>query len=232
MKTSLDKMLARTILEKALELSQHGLTPDAAAVASEAKVEPSAVERLFREVAMRFGSLRRVTLGLAAVGYGADPQRLTRYLTWQEMEEFVSEAAEASGLSSVKNLHLKINGRRIQIDLLAYTPSHCIIFECKRWSKRLAGQTLDKVASQARNRTIYVAEMLAAKKPGTHAVFFTTVVLTVYEPAVRHLGDVYILPATVMPELLRNHSNLLSSSTTHKKLSETWFELFCKQLKS
>jgi hypothetical protein len=134
--------------------------------------------------------------------------------------------SQSSGTCSVKNLHLKVNGRRFQIDLIAYTSTHCIIFDCKRWGKRLAGKTLEQVVGRARNRTLYMTEWLSEKAPGTHTVYFTTVVLTVYEPAARQLNNVFIVPVKAMPELLRNHVNLLSNITTHKKLSETWYEIF------
>jgi hypothetical protein len=226
MKTSLDRVVALKILEKALEISRPGSMLEAAELALAARVDVGDVERLLDEVVLRFGSSGRVALGLAAVEYGADPQRIARYLTWREMEEFTADAAKAAGLGSVKNLHLKVNGRRFQIDLIAYTSTHCIIFDCKRWGKRLAGKTLEQVVGRARNRTLHMTEWLSEKAPGTHTVFFTTVVLTVYEPAARQLNNVFIVPVKAMPELLRNHVNLLSNITTHKKLSETWYEIF------
>jgi len=226
MRTSLDKVVALKVLETALEHFKPGSTPKASELALAVEVEVGDVEKLLDEVMVRFGSAGRVALGLAAVEYGADPQRIARNLTWREMEEFTADAAKAAGLGSVKNLHLKVNGRKIQIDLIAYTSTHCIVFDCKRWSKRLAGKTLEQVVGRARNRTIYIADWLSEKTPGTHTVYFTTVVLTVYEPAARQLNDVFIIPVKAMPELLRNPVNLLSNITTHKKLSATWYDVF------
>jgi len=226
MRTSLDKLVALKVLETALEHFKPGSTPKASELALAVEVEVGDVEKLLDEVMVRFGSAGRVALGLAAVEYGADPQRIARNLTWREMEEFTADAAKAAGLGSVKNLHLKVNGRKIQIDLIAYTSTHCIVFDCKKWSKRLAGKTLEQVVGRARNRTIYIADWLSEKTPGTHTVYFTTVVLTVYEPAARQLNDVFIIPVKAMPELLRNPVNLLSNITTHKKLSATWYDVF------
>ncbi|MCS7129664.1 MAG: NERD domain-containing protein [Candidatus Caldarchaeum sp.] len=167
-----------------------------------------------------------VLKALKAVEGGADPEKVIRALSWSGMEEFVATACSMSGFRCVRDLRLKAGRRRAQIDVVAATPTLCMVIDCKRWKKPLAGKTLASNIHKSVERTKLLADTLDRLFPGEGLVFFTPVILALYSTATQPVSGVFVLPATALIGLLKKPEELLHGAFVSKKLSPKWLGFF------
>ncbi|MEM2237103.1 MAG: hypothetical protein QXU87_01225 [Candidatus Caldarchaeum sp.] len=168
----------------------------------------------------------RVEAALAAVEQGVEPEKVVRELSWKEMEELVSAGCSRAGFKCVRDLRLSFGGKRIQADVVAATPSLCLVIDCKRWRKSLSGQVLSTTVIKSVERTKIVADFLGSQYPGECLVFFAPLMISLYEPDKRIVAGVFVLSVNALTGLLRNSENLLAGTTIVKKLSPRWLGFF------
>ncbi|MEM4280927.1 MAG: hypothetical protein QW470_00925 [Candidatus Caldarchaeum sp.] len=171
-----------------------------------------------------FSGSSRVAAALSSVARGAEPQKVVRNLSWREMEEFVSAACGMAGFQCVRDLRLKFGQKRIQVDVVAATPSLCLVIDCKRWKRRLSGQALNQAVVRCVERTKVVAEYVAGNYPGENLVFFMPLMLSLYGAGRRVLHGVFVLSVDALTSVVRSPEQLLAGSTVGVKLSPSWLD--------
>ncbi|MEM0440315.1 MAG: hypothetical protein QXF45_00370 [Candidatus Caldarchaeum sp.] len=170
----------------------------------------------------------RVSLGLAAISLGAEPEKIARQLSWREMEIFVAHACHLSGLMQRTNVRLSFEKKRVELDVVAASTSLCLVFDCKRWNKRLAGKTLNTIVEKHKQRTIILKQFFEKNMSGRKLVFFTPVIVSLYEPSSRKASDIYIVPVNSLKSFLQFVENVLGGEVYTAHLDEKWTEFFAR----
>jgi len=73
---------------------------------------------------------QRVMLAKELIHTGRDPQKVSRFLEWQEFEHFAVLAFEGNGFGVVKHLVFKTRSGRREIDILAWNDTFLFTGDC------------------------------------------------------------------------------------------------------
>jgi len=98
-----------------------------------------------RSDSITLNTSQRIGLAVKALELGADIEAISRALTWLEFEELSARVFEENGFNVHRRFRFKANGRRWEIDLLAFFSPYLICGECKRWEKGMGNQTARKI---------------------------------------------------------------------------------------
>jgi Holliday junction resolvase-like predicted endonuclease len=101
---------------------------------------------------------QRMRLAERLIHDGCDPQKVSRFLEWQEFEEFAAESLEQNGFRTVKHLVFKGKVGRREIDLLAWNDTFLLAIDCKHWLRGLSPSRARKVAEAQAERADALAE--------------------------------------------------------------------------
>jgi Holliday junction resolvase-like predicted endonuclease len=102
----------------------------------------------------------RLKLAVRAVALGADVERISGFLNWQEFEDFAAIALERNGYVVAKNVHFKHVGRRWEIDIVGCKKPLVISIDCKHWHHGMSPSALKRIAEAQVERTRALAESL------------------------------------------------------------------------
>ncbi|MEM1942949.1 MAG: nuclease-related domain-containing protein [Candidatus Caldarchaeum sp.] len=163
-----------------------------------------------------------VVKALKAVEMGADPQKVVRELDWRGMEEFVASACREAGMKCSTDIRLMHGRRRVQIDVVAATPSLCLVVDCKRWRRPLKGKVLQTTVLKEVARTEVLADRLQALQPGNNPVFFIPVIMALYSDNIQPVSGVFVLSVDKLTGLLRAPETLLNGAAIVRKMSPGW----------
>lgn len=102
----------------------------------------------------------RLKLAVRAVALGADIERVSDFLRWQEFEDIAAIALERNGYVVTKNARFKHAGRKWEIDIVGCKKPLVICIDCKRWRHGMAPSALKRIAEAQVERTRALAESL------------------------------------------------------------------------
>jgi Holliday junction resolvase-like predicted endonuclease len=102
----------------------------------------------------------RLKLAVKAVALGADVERISGFLRWQEFEDIAAIALERNSYVVAKNVHFKHAGRKWEIDIVGCKKPLVICIDCKHWHHGLSPSALRKIAEAQVERTRALAESL------------------------------------------------------------------------
>lgn len=102
---------------------------------------------------------QRIMLAEELIHAGRDPQKVSRFLEWQEFEHFAGLAFEDNGFGVVKHLVFKTRSGRREIDLLAWNDTFLFAVDCKHW---LRGLSTSRMSTAVRAQ-VERSEALAGK---------------------------------------------------------------------
>jgi len=102
---------------------------------------------------------QRIMLAEELIHAGRDPQKVSRFLEWQEFEDFAVLAFEDNGFSVVKHLVFKSRSGRREIDLLPWNDTFLFAVDCKHW---LRGFSTSRMSAAVRAQ-VERSEALAGK---------------------------------------------------------------------
>ncbi len=104
---------------------------------------------------------QRVKLAVHAIKLGADFERVCRLLEWKEFEKITTQAFDAYNYYVVNNFRFKAqNGKRWEIDLLAFKQPLVVSVDCKHWKHNWTRAPIIKVVAQHVERTKAIADAL------------------------------------------------------------------------
>lgn len=103
-------------------------------------------------------SLQRFRLATRALNLGADIERVSSFLQWQEFETLAALALEQNRYEVIQNLRFKHNTRRWEIDVVGCTKSMTLCIDCKHWHHALSLSALKKIAEEQIQRAKALAE--------------------------------------------------------------------------
>ena len=102
---------------------------------------------------------QRILLAEELIHAGRDPQKVSRFLEWQEFEDFAVLVFEDNGFGVVKHLVFKTRLGRREIDLLAWNDTFLFAVDCKHWLRGLSPSRM----STAVRAQVERSEALAGK---------------------------------------------------------------------
>jgi Holliday junction resolvase-like predicted endonuclease len=102
----------------------------------------------------------RLKLAVKAVALGADIERISDFLRWQEFEDIAAIALERNGYVVAKNVRFKCAGRKWEIDIVGCKKPLVICIDCKHWRHGMSPSALKKIAEAQVERTRALAESL------------------------------------------------------------------------
>jgi Holliday junction resolvase-like predicted endonuclease len=102
----------------------------------------------------------RLKLAVRAVVLGADVERISAFLRWQEFEDLAAIALERNGYIVAKNVRFKHAGRKWETDIVGCKKPLVICIDCKHWRHGMSPSALTKIAEAQVERTRALAESL------------------------------------------------------------------------
>lgn len=76
---------------------------------------------------------QRLKMSFDIIKSGGDVEKVCRYLTWQEFEDASAQILDESGYRVLHRYRFRSEGRRWEIDLLAFKKPMILCFDCKHW---------------------------------------------------------------------------------------------------
>jgi hypothetical protein len=109
-------------------------------------------------------SASRLKLAIKAATLGADIERISDLLGWQEFEEIASLALKNNGCTAKKNVHFTNKGRRWEIDVVGCSKPLVVCIDCKHWQRAITPSALKKMVDAQIERTEAFADSLPNPK--------------------------------------------------------------------
>jgi Holliday junction resolvase-like predicted endonuclease len=165
---------------------------------------------------------------------GADAKRVSRFLGWQEFEDFAEHILSENGFSTCKHLVFKSSLGRREIDIFAWNDTLILAVDCKHWIRGLSTGRMKKAAQAQIERTIAVArrpELLHRLKvpiPDVRSVI--PVILTLGEVRDRLIHGVPIVPVSKLSSFIYEVSPIdksikrirVDSSSQSRLAQDSW----------
>jgi Holliday junction resolvase-like predicted endonuclease len=102
----------------------------------------------------------RLKLAARALALGADVERISDSLRWQEFEDLAAVALERNGYAVTENVHFKHAGRKWEIDIVGCKKPLVICMDCKHWRHGISPSALKRIAEAQVERTWALAESM------------------------------------------------------------------------
>jgi hypothetical protein len=161
---------------------------------------------------------QRLRIAIKAVNAGAGVDRVSRALGWQEFEDISAHIFEENGFSVRRRFRFKVQGRGMEVDVVACRRPHIICAECKRWSRGLGGSAVgraveahvDKVRRLGENLPKLVRRLGLV---GWSEAIITPAAITLTSTAAKIYEGVPIIPILELPSFLSEFEANLDSLT-------------------
>jgi Holliday junction resolvase-like predicted endonuclease len=149
----------------------------------------------------------RLKLAVKAASLGADVERISSLLCWQEFEEITAFALKSNGYVVSTNVRFKNAARRWEIDVVGCKKPLVICIDCKHWQHAIAPSALRRIVDSQVERTQVLADSLpniALKLECTkwsNAKFFPCI-LSLIPSSFKFYYDVPIVPILQLQDFL------------------------------
>ena len=154
---------------KLLELTRQGRVSTLAELAREIHTDPGSLARIIEDlngegrVSLSGGIVgldarQRIALAEQLIHLGRDPQRVSRFLEWQEFENFAMHSLEENGFHTAKHLVFRTRQGKREIDVLAWNDTFLFAVDCKHWLRGLSPSRLGAAADAQLERSAALAE--------------------------------------------------------------------------
>jgi hypothetical protein len=100
---------------------------------------------------------QRVMLAEQLIHGGADPKKVSRFLAWQEFENFAEHMLTENGFQTRKHFVFTLAGRRREIDIFAWNDTLMLAVDCKHWLRGLSPGRVRVVAHAQLERVVAMA---------------------------------------------------------------------------
>ena len=167
----------------------------------------------------------RIKLAVKAVGLGADIERVSQYLSWQEFEEMAALALSFNGYAPKRNVRFKVVKKRWEIDAVGFRKPFVICIDCKHWRHGMHFSTLKRMVLSQINRVEAFSEFaqnsFAGMKCGIwNEAEFVPVILSLIPSTYRFIDDVPIVPILGIQDFISQLPfQLTSLKHFHRKIS-------------
>ena len=113
----------------------------------------------FADGVVELDTERRMRMADELVRSGNDPRKVSRFLAWQEFENFAALSLEGNGFRILKHFVFKGKDGRREIDLVAWSHTFLLAIDCKHWARGLSPSQARTVGLAQAERALALAEM-------------------------------------------------------------------------
>jgi Holliday junction resolvase-like predicted endonuclease len=149
---------------------------------------------------------QRILLAEHLIQKGRDPHRVSRFLEWQEFEDFAARTLERNGFHTAKHVVFKSDVGRREIDLLAWNDMLLLSIDCKHWLHGLSPSRMRHATDAQVERTRALANRpeLIAKHGVKHVERrrLLPMLLSLGHPRERIVDGVPIVPVSMLMSFL------------------------------
>ena len=144
-----------------------------------------------------------VSVGYALLKTGAQPEEVSRLLSWKDFELLSAALLKASGYSVRENVVL--TKPRAQLDIVATGTSLTLSVDCKHYRRSHSPSALEKFARDQLRRS----ELLRRKAQVRGSI--ASVILSMSEPEGRFVGGVAVVPIRTLRSFLNSVESYLGA---------------------
>lgn len=167
----------------------------------------------------------RLKLAVKAVQLGADVERVSDFLHWQEFESMASWALESNGYVTAKNVRFTHVKKRWEIDVVGCKKPLVVCVDCKQWHRGLNPSSLKRIVEAQCTRVTAFAESLPIKSKDFSCskwenAVFVPVILSLIPFRARFYDEVPVVPVLQLQDFLQQLPlNLDTVKTIRKKFT-------------
>jgi hypothetical protein len=196
------------ILIETLRLSQNGNRVQLEEIAQRARATESFARQVLTGLVensddgwifLRSGLRIQLALEIARVG---QLREAARALTWQEFENFAERCLEEASFRTEKNVQVKGDGRRWQIDVIGLRGELALAIDCKHWNTPGNPSRFKTVADHQRAATSHLLSVLGEKIGRNNEFQALPMILTLSEPPSRFAEGAVLLSVEKLPSFL------------------------------
>jgi Holliday junction resolvase-like predicted endonuclease len=152
-------------------------------------------------------SSKRLRLAVKAASLGADVERISTFLRWQEFEDIAALALERNGYAVAKNLRFTYAGRRWEIDVVGCRKPLVLCLDCKHWQRGVKPSALRKIVEAQAERAHALADILPSPKLKVNCVKwneakFIPVIVSLIPSSFKFYDDVPVVPVLQLQDFL------------------------------
>jgi hypothetical protein len=145
-------------------------------------------------------SSNKISLGIAAVGIGADVLEVCRLISWKDFEIFSSEILRFHNYFVYVNYRIKNPTR--QIDIIGVRSKNALIIDCKHW-KNTSFSALQEAVKKQKERS----DLLGDKKQPLGIRKIYPIIVTFLQCEFHYISDVPIVPIQNFNSFLLDFDN-------------------------
>ena len=153
----------------------------------------------------------RIKMAVRAIELGADIERASRFLKWDEFEKLSTLAFEKNGFRVKKNFRFSWMNKRWEVDVLGIKEPIIISADCKHWHKGWSGVASIRAAEKQVERTKALAEASISKNlrsrigiNGWKHAYFIPVILSLAPSRYKFYEKTPIVPILQLKDFLQN----------------------------
>jgi hypothetical protein len=126
-----------------------------------------------------------------------------RALTWQEFEKFAERCLEDAAFRTEKNVQVKGDDRRWQIDVVGSRGQLVLTIDCKHWNTPGSISRFKPAADHQRTATLHLLTMLGEKRLGRESERQALpMILTLSEPPAQFVEGAALVSVEKLPNFL------------------------------
>jgi len=149
----------------------------------------------------------RLKLAVKAVELGADIERISDFLCWQEFEAMAASALELNGYITRQNVRFKHRARRWEIDVVGCRKPLVLCIDCKHWHHGMHPSTIKKMAASQAERVAAFADSLPNSSIDLHCTIwnrakFIPVILSLVPFGPKFCDDIPVVPVLQLQDFV------------------------------
>jgi Holliday junction resolvase-like predicted endonuclease len=167
-------------------------------------------------------TIGRLKLAVKAVSLGADVERVSSLLCWQEFEEIAAFTLRNNAYVVVKNVRFKHAGRKWEIDVVGCRKPLVVCVDCKHHHHGMSPSTMQKIADAQVLRTKALADTLPNVTMKLDCASwdkakFVPAILSLLPSRVKFCDDVPIVPVLQFQDFINQLPVQVESLTYFRK---------------
>ncbi len=165
---------------------------------------------------IKIDSNQRLKLAIKAATLGADVERVSNLLRWQEFELIAANVLMGNGYLVSSNFRFKGSGRRWEIDVIGCKKPLVICIDCKHWQHAIAPSALRKIVDAQSARTKALSDSLpsiSSKLSCTNwnEAKFVPAILSLFPSSFKFYNKVPIVPVFQLQDFINQLPVFLGS---------------------
>jgi Holliday junction resolvase-like predicted endonuclease len=149
---------------------------------------------------------QRVNFALEALKAEADPEKVSKYLKWQEFEELTKLALDANQYQTIKHLRFNNLTRGWEIDVVGLRKPIVLSIDCKHWKRSWQKAATMKIVEKHLERTkaLSTAAFSLKKTPIQNwmSADFVPIIVTLHETPFKVYNQVPVVPVLKLRNFL------------------------------